>query len=84
MFFKSITIPSNVSFYQHNLLEPFPTEFLGQYDVVNARALVVALSHDEWEPALRNLTSLLRTSNQSDEEVCFSNFHRSRWICTMA
>ncbi|KAJ5368345.1 uncharacterized protein N7496_008105 [Penicillium cataractarum] len=53
--FKDIIIPSNVSFYQHNLLEPFPTEFLGQYDVVNARALVVALSHDEWEPALRNL-----------------------------
>lgn len=60
MFFKDTTIPSNVSFYQHNLLEPFPTKFIGQYDVVNARALVVALSHDEWEPALRNLTALLR------------------------
>ncbi|OOQ82172.1 hypothetical protein PEBR_41904 [Penicillium brasilianum] len=60
MFFKDTTIPSNVSFYQHNLLEPFPTKFIGQYDVVNARALVVALSHDEWEPALRNLTTLLQ------------------------
>ena len=61
MFFKNTATPENVSFYQHNLLEPFPAKFLGQYDVVNARALVVALSHDEWEPALRNLISLLRT-----------------------
>ncbi|CAI7677137.1 unnamed protein product [Penicillium manginii] len=61
MFFKNTPRPTNVSFIQHNLLEPFPTQFIGQYDVVNVRAMVVALSSDEWEPALRNLISLLRS-----------------------
>lgn len=83
MFFKKTTKPANVAFYQHNLLEPFPTNFLGQYDVVNARALVVVLFHDEWEPGLRNLISLLRMMNQSTPThligwfVFVSNFQRT-------
>ncbi|KAJ5989408.1 hypothetical protein N7481_004618 [Penicillium waksmanii] len=60
MFFKKTPRPTNVSFIQHNLLKPFPAQFTAQYDVVNVRAMVVALSSDEWEPALRNLMSLLR------------------------
>ncbi|KAJ5103673.1 hypothetical protein N7532_004202 [Penicillium argentinense] len=60
MFFNEKPPPPNVKFHQHNLLEPFPAELIGQYDVVNVCAMVVALSSDEWKPALCNLISLLR------------------------
>lgn len=68
MFFKKTPRPTNVSFIQHNLLKPFPAQFTGQYDVVNVRAMVVALSSDEWEPALRNLISLLRMAMYSSRK----------------
>ncbi|KAJ5619785.1 hypothetical protein N7510_003769 [Penicillium lagena] len=53
-------LPENITFHQQNLLEPFPDEYLGKYDVVNVRVMVVALSSDEWEPAVRNLMTLLK------------------------
>ncbi|KAJ5369863.1 uncharacterized protein N7496_005955, partial [Penicillium cataractarum] len=54
------TLPENITFYLQNFLQPFPEQFLGKYDVVNVRVMVVALSSDEWEPAVRNLMTLLR------------------------
>ena len=54
-------LPDNITFHHQNLLEPFPDEYLGEYDVVNVRLMVVALSSDEWEPAVRNLMTLLST-----------------------
>ncbi|KAG0158081.1 hypothetical protein PDIDSM_5594 [Penicillium digitatum] len=52
--------PENITFHHQNFLEPFPDEYLGAYDVVNVRLMVVALSYDEWEPAVRNLMTLLK------------------------
>ncbi|KAJ5385072.1 hypothetical protein N7517_002983 [Penicillium concentricum] len=60
MFPSKNILPENITFHHQNLLEPFPDEFLGEYDVVNVRVMVVALSHDEWEPAVRNLMTLLK------------------------
>ncbi|KAJ5520142.1 hypothetical protein N7463_000595 [Penicillium fimorum] len=60
MFPPKDTLPENITFHLQNLLEPFPEEYLGEYDVVNVRIMVVALSHDEWEPAVRNLMTLLK------------------------
>lgn len=59
MFPSQDELPRNIKFYHQNLLEPFPTELIGQYDVVNIRLMVVALSAGEWGPAVRNLMTLL-------------------------
>ncbi|KAL4787870.1 S-adenosyl-L-methionine-dependent methyltransferase [Aspergillus varians] len=58
--FSRDNLPENIQFYHQNFLEPFPEKFLGKYDVLNVRVMVVALSSDEWEPAVRNLMTLLR------------------------
>ncbi|KAL4811078.1 S-adenosyl-L-methionine-dependent methyltransferase [Aspergillus unguis] len=58
--FSRDNLQGNIKFYHQNFLEPFPEEFLGKYDVVNVRVMVVALSSYEWEPAVRNLMTLLR------------------------
>lgn len=61
MFPHKDALPENITFHHQNFLEPFPDEYLGEYDVVNVRVMVVALSSDEWEPAVRNLMTLLST-----------------------
>ena len=61
MFPRKDALPDNITFHHQNLLEPFPDEYLGEYDVVNVRLMMVALSSDEWEPAVRNLVTLLST-----------------------
>lgn len=63
MFPRKDELPENIAFYHQNLLEPFPDIYLGKYDVVNVRVMVVALSSDEWEPAVRNLMTLLSTKS---------------------
>ncbi|KAI3082636.1 hypothetical protein CBS147339_2516 [Penicillium roqueforti] len=60
MFPHKDALPENITFHHQNFLEPFPDEYLGEYDVVNVRVMVVALSSDEWEPAVRNLMTLLK------------------------
>ena len=59
MFPDKDVLPENINFHHQNLLLPFPDEYLGQYDVVNVRVMVVALSSHEWEPAVRNMMTLL-------------------------
>lgn len=53
---------SNVSFQVHDILLPFPDAELGQYDVVHARFLMYAFKSDEWAKAVRNLSTLLKSS----------------------
>ncbi|KAK2773273.1 hypothetical protein FQN53_004184 [Emmonsiellopsis sp. PD_33] len=52
--------PTDINYYAHDILAPFPAEFWGQYDVVNVRLLTLGLKDNEWEPAIQNLTTLLR------------------------
>ncbi|KAF2088509.1 hypothetical protein K490DRAFT_22003, partial [Saccharata proteae CBS 121410] len=54
------SLPKNVSLHLQNLLEPFPESVVGSYDVVHASLLVCGLRGDEWEPAVRNLKTLLK------------------------
>jgi len=61
MFPSKDVLPENITFRPQNLLEPFPDDCLGAYDVVNVRVMLVALSSDEWEPAVQNLMTLLST-----------------------
>lgn len=60
LFPDASTLPENITFYLQNFLLPFPEQFIGNYDVVSVRVMVVALSSDEAEPAVRNLMTLLR------------------------
>ncbi|PGH00881.1 hypothetical protein GX51_05545 [Blastomyces parvus] len=52
--------PTDINYYVQDVLEPFPTEFLGQYDAVHVRLLVMGLKAEQWELAIRNLMTLLR------------------------
>ncbi|BCS17813.1 class I SAM-dependent methyltransferase [Aspergillus puulaauensis] len=58
--FSRDNLPGNIKFHYQNFLQPFPEEVLGKYDLVHVRVMVLALSSDEWEPAVRNLMTLLR------------------------
>ncbi|KAJ5657895.1 uncharacterized protein N7484_001544 [Penicillium longicatenatum] len=60
MFPSKDALPDNITFHHQNLLVPFPDEYLEKYDVVNVRVMVVALSSNEWEPAVRNMMTLLK------------------------
>jgi SAM-dependent methyltransferase len=56
------TLPSNVTLhnFSQNVLETFPVEFQGQFDVVHVRLLMFGLKVDEWDEAFRNVAALLR------------------------
>ena len=48
-----------ITFFQHDITQPFPEEFLGTFDLINICFLVYALTEQGWKVALRNLYSLL-------------------------
>ncbi|KAF2669193.1 hypothetical protein BT63DRAFT_455169 [Microthyrium microscopicum] len=54
------TLDHNIRFFEKNCLEPFAEEFLGKYDAVHVRLLMYSLKEEDWAPAVRNLTTLLK------------------------
>ncbi|KAK7423060.1 hypothetical protein QQZ08_009227 [Neonectria magnoliae] len=54
------SLPANVKLQLGNVLEPFPEEMLGKYDLVHVKLLYAALKKDEWLLAARNLKTLLK------------------------
>lgn len=54
------TLPSNVSLYVHNTLDPFPMQQHSTYDIVHVRLLAAALKAEEWPVAVKNVVELLR------------------------
>ncbi|KAK7408325.1 hypothetical protein QQX98_009527 [Neonectria punicea] len=54
------SLPANVKLQLGNVLEPFPEEMLGKYDLVRVKLLYAALKKDEWLLAARNLKTLLK------------------------
>ncbi|KAH7322377.1 S-adenosyl-L-methionine-dependent methyltransferase [Stachybotrys elegans] len=57
---KFPTAEPNMSFQQHDLLHPFPEHLQGTFDLVHVRLLYFALKADEWAPAIRQATTLLK------------------------
>ena len=53
--------PANVSLYEHNVLNPFPEEYHGTFDVVAVRLITAGLRTSDWETAVENLCTLLST-----------------------
>ncbi|KAM0818339.1 putative methyltransferase protein [Seiridium cardinale] len=52
--------PSNVSLHEHNVTEPFPEEYQGSFDIVAVRLITAGLRGDDWDAAVRNVSSLLK------------------------
>ncbi|KAF5660294.1 methyltransferase domain-containing protein [Fusarium denticulatum] len=59
-FHDPASLPANVKLQYGNVLEPFPNECLGRYDLVHVKLLYAALKKDEWLEAVKNLKTLLK------------------------
>ena len=61
--FPSVSsLPGNVFLHQQNILEPYPAEFLGLFDVVRVRLITLGLRGDDWDKAMGNMVTLLSPS----------------------
>lgn len=52
--------PKNLSFHAQSILDPFPEEDLGTYDLVGVRAFAFVLAGEQWQNAVKNLITLLK------------------------
>lgn len=52
-------LPSNVSVYNVNCLEPLPQHMLEQYDIVHIQLFHLAVHNNDPAPIIRNLLRLL-------------------------
>ncbi|KAI1018439.1 hypothetical protein LB503_005563 [Fusarium chuoi] len=59
-FYDPASLPENVKLQYGNVLEPFPKEYLGTYDLVHVKLLYAALKKDDWLQAVKNLKTLLK------------------------
>ncbi|EEA28391.1 hypothetical protein TMatcc_003278 [Talaromyces marneffei ATCC 18224] len=50
----------SIQFSLQNILEPFPSEHHGRYDLVHVRLLVAALKEPEYKQAVANIATLLK------------------------
>ena len=48
------------TFFQQDVIKPFPDELLGTFDLVNLHFLSFALTLQGWKTAFQNMGSLLR------------------------
>ncbi|KAI9712445.1 MAG: hypothetical protein M1820_001658 [Bogoriella megaspora] len=51
--------PSNSNFWAHDCFEPFPTEYLSQFDAVNLRFLLCVVDDDVADKLIDNVLTLL-------------------------
>ncbi|MCJ1429188.1 hypothetical protein MMC29_007101, partial [Sticta canariensis] len=51
---------NNVHLHAHDAFKPFPTEHLGQYNIVHIRFFLVLVNNEDAEPLLNNLLTLLK------------------------
>jgi SAM-dependent methyltransferase len=52
--------PLSIDFIVHDMLEAFPKEHIGRYDIVHVRMLVFAFKKEQWPSVVRNLSTLVR------------------------
>ncbi|KAF9458397.1 hypothetical protein BDZ94DRAFT_1313356 [Collybia nuda] len=60
----SVTNALSITTFVHDVTRPFPEDMIGQFDVVNMRLLMYALSEDQWKKALNNIYDVLRPGGQ--------------------
>ncbi|KAJ8120366.1 hypothetical protein ONZ43_g2908 [Nemania bipapillata] len=54
------SLASNITLRQANMFEPFPTDLLGKFDVVNVRLIIFALKDGLGTDLVKNLMTLLK------------------------
>ncbi|KAI1371658.1 S-adenosyl-L-methionine-dependent methyltransferase [Hypoxylon crocopeplum] len=64
------SLPPNVTLAIRDVKQPFPEEMHGKYDVVHLRLLVTAMLPEEWEPTVRNVSTLLKPGGFLQWEEC--------------
>lgn len=52
--------PENMKFSIHDVMQPFPEEEKGKYDIVQVRLLVLALKEVDISTAVKHIVQLLR------------------------
>ncbi|KAI1123867.1 hypothetical protein F5Y10DRAFT_43565 [Nemania abortiva] len=60
----------NISLGKLDLKQPFPEHMHGKYDLVHVRMLILAMLPEDWEPVVRNLTTLLKPGGYLQWEEC--------------
>ena len=60
MFPSPESLPANVQLGIMNIKEPPPPEEHNRYDIVHVRFIMAAMNPGDWDPAVRNLTHLLK------------------------
>ncbi|KAJ8119408.1 hypothetical protein ONZ43_g3632 [Nemania bipapillata] len=63
-------LPQNISLGEMDLKQPFPEHMRGNYDLVHVRMLILAMLPEDWEPVVRNLTTLLKPGGYLQWEEC--------------
>ncbi|EED18135.1 LaeA-like methyltransferase, putative [Talaromyces stipitatus ATCC 10500] len=58
--FPSTPFQSNMEFSVHDILQPFPQEHMGRYDLVNVRFLLGAIKEADYFTAINNAATLLK------------------------
>jgi trans-aconitate methyltransferase len=64
------SLPQNISLGELDLKQPFPEHMHGKYDLVHVRMLILAMLPEDWEPVVRNLTTLLKPGGYLQWEEC--------------
>ncbi|KAI1148034.1 hypothetical protein F4825DRAFT_435267 [Nemania diffusa] len=63
-------LPQNLTLGELDLKQPFPENMHGKYDLVHVRMLILAMLPEDWEPVVRNLTTLLKPGGYLQWEEC--------------
>ncbi|KAL9081850.1 MAG: hypothetical protein Q9159_006971, partial [Coniocarpon cinnabarinum] len=53
-------LPPNLKFTAHDCFQPFPSHYLGRYDIVHVRFVVCVLNDEVAAAFLRNIMTLLK------------------------
>ncbi|KAF4629300.1 hypothetical protein G7Y89_g8850 [Cudoniella acicularis] len=68
-------LPSNVSLYTVNCVEPFPEQFVGKYDIVHIQLFHLAVQNNDPEPIVKNLLTLLKPGGY----ISWGEYDYSKW-----
>jgi SAM-dependent methyltransferase len=73
--------PHNVKFWTHDCFKPFPDEYLGNFDIVNARFWLCIVNDDVADKLLDNFLTLL-SKPQPYPRMCCGTSAPNRGLCT--
>ncbi|KAI1290983.1 hypothetical protein F5Y03DRAFT_388651 [Xylaria venustula] len=72
------TLPSTITLSVLDIKQPFPEHIHGRYDLVHVRLVVAAMRPEDWEPAVRTFSRILRPGGYLQWEEC--DFLGGEWL----